>query len=304
MDEMARKMRQVEAGEWCDERESLLKAFAAGMANEDEVRQAEKHLSHCKPCSEFVARLSGHLHDLGSAVVVPGALDSLDGHVSLPDRIGELVDRVRGGGQGQTANEAASLATSGRGTGAVGGGVAAKVASLGSVESWPPFVSAAEPIRAPHMRCDPFAAMPNRTSRSRSRAWPERSPTARAGFTGRRPPVPRSWASAPRCKLRNDNGSRARVFIADRQGREVRRVANGDSSATNWKRVQWDAADAGHERFTMTLSCETSEVCAQSDQAKAWVREVRLKLRDEKDPVLTRVAGSSSTADGCAATRP
>jgi hypothetical protein len=93
-------------------------------------------------------------------------------------------------------------------------------------------------------------------------------------------------------KLRNDNGSRARIFIADGQGREVRRIANGENSATDWEHVNWRAVDAGHERLTMTLSCETNEVCPQSDLAKAWIRNVRIKVRDEVDPVFGRIDGT------------
>ncbi|CAN5513585.1 hypothetical protein BH10ACT11_BH10ACT11_14230 [soil metagenome] len=131
VDEMATKMRQVEAGEWCDERESVLKAYAAGMADGDQAQQAEKHMAHCKQCTEFVGRLSGHLHDLGSAIAVPGALDSLDGHVSIPDRLGQLIDRARGGTSGGSATEVVNAASTVRGTGAVGGGLVAKFAALG-----------------------------------------------------------------------------------------------------------------------------------------------------------------------------
>lgn len=93
-------------------------------------------------------------------------------------------------------------------------------------------------------------------------------------------------------KLRNDNGHRARVFIADGKGREVKRLLNGDPSPSGWKKVDWSGGAVGHERFTVTLSCEGAGVCPQSDQAKAWVRNVRLMVADEVDPVLERVDGS------------
>lgn len=131
VDEMATKMRQVDAGEWCDEREPVLKAYAAGIADGDQAQQAERHMAHCKHCSEFVGRLSGHLHDLGSAVAVPGGLDALDGHLTVPDRIGELVERVRGGGAGGGMPEIANAAATARGSGAVSGGVIAKLAAMG-----------------------------------------------------------------------------------------------------------------------------------------------------------------------------
>ena len=135
VDELATKMKLVEAGQWCDEREPVLKAYAAGLADADQVRQAEQHLTHCRPCTDFVARLSGHLHDLGGAVAVPGALDSLDGHVSVVDRLSGVVDRARELVPGATSRtevaEVATASTSVRGTGAAGAGVVAKLAGLG-----------------------------------------------------------------------------------------------------------------------------------------------------------------------------
>ena len=51
VDQVATRMRAVETGEWCDERENLLKRFVAGVTEEDETRQARAHLSHCRRCS-------------------------------------------------------------------------------------------------------------------------------------------------------------------------------------------------------------------------------------------------------------
>ena len=62
------------------EDESLLEVFAAGTATEDQALQAERHISHCRSCSEFVGKLSGHLHDVGSPIFIPGALEAADGH--------------------------------------------------------------------------------------------------------------------------------------------------------------------------------------------------------------------------------
>src|SRR4029077_8822354 len=67
VDELAAKLRQVQSGEWCSDREPLLKAYAAGVADDEQRLQAEQHLSHCRHCTDFVGRLSGHLHDMGSA---------------------------------------------------------------------------------------------------------------------------------------------------------------------------------------------------------------------------------------------
>ncbi|MGH2965442.1 MAG: hypothetical protein ACRDMH_08680 [Solirubrobacterales bacterium] len=144
VDELTEKLRLVEKGEWCADREPVLKAYVAGLADPDQERQAQQHLSHCRHCTEFVARLSGHLHDLGASVAVPTAAEAIhDGRLSLPDRIGEVVHRVReqaagvlGGPAGDGAPDgvvqAASTSGSARGAGAAGTGVLAKLAGIGT----------------------------------------------------------------------------------------------------------------------------------------------------------------------------
>jgi RNA polymerase sigma factor (sigma-70 family) len=142
VEELAAKMRVFEHGEWCAEREPVLRAYAAGLADAEQQRQARAHLAHCHDCTDFVARLHRHLHDLGSAVAVP-AIDGLDGHVSLVDRLGEYGDRTReaassllarGGGSGADEAVAQAAATGGAGgAGVAGAGVLAKLAGLGAV---------------------------------------------------------------------------------------------------------------------------------------------------------------------------
>jgi RNA polymerase sigma factor (sigma-70 family) len=141
VDELTEKMRRFESGEWCADREPVLKAYAAGLAGVDEEHQAQAHLAHCRACSEFVAKLSGHLHDLAGAVAIPGAIDGLDGHVSVGDRLLTLGERAREGASGligradNAAQEAASsaVATGGtRGAGLAGAGLLAKVAGVGT----------------------------------------------------------------------------------------------------------------------------------------------------------------------------
>ncbi len=138
VDELAERMRAVESGRWCEDREPVLKAYVAGLAQEDEERQARAHLAHCRPCSDFVARLGGHLHDLGGSVATMGAIDGLDGHLGIGDRLLELGDRatalVGRGGSGGADETVAQLASTGgvRGAGAAGAGVVAKIATLGA----------------------------------------------------------------------------------------------------------------------------------------------------------------------------
>jgi RNA polymerase sigma factor (sigma-70 family) len=136
IDELTEKLKLVERGDWCADREPLLKAYAAGTASEEERRQARHHLSRCRECSHLVGRLSGHLHSLGGAAATPGALDAV-GHGGLHDRLAALADRARAAlpgplGGGDSADAGAALASGGlRGGGAAGLGIVAKFAGAG-----------------------------------------------------------------------------------------------------------------------------------------------------------------------------
>jgi RNA polymerase sigma factor (sigma-70 family) len=138
VDELTERMRAVESGSWCADREPILKSFVAGLAGEDEARQARAHLAHCRPCSDFVARLGGHLHDLGGSVAAIGTIDGLDGHLGVGDRIADLGDRAGAflarGGSGASDEATGQLAAAGgaRGAGAAGAGVLTKLATLGA----------------------------------------------------------------------------------------------------------------------------------------------------------------------------
>lgn len=139
VDQFTQRMRALETGEWCLEREPILKSFAAGLADGDEARQAKAHLAHCRECSQFVARLRGHLHDFGSSVVLADAIDGIDAKFSIGERMADIGDRVRdaaGGlaGRGGVDELGPSVVASGgaKGAGAAGAGVLAKIAGLGT----------------------------------------------------------------------------------------------------------------------------------------------------------------------------
>jgi RNA polymerase sigma factor (sigma-70 family) len=138
VDELTEKLRLVEQGEWCADREPLLKTYAAGLATEDERRQATHHLSRCRPCSELVGRLTGHLHDLGGALALPAALEGVGHGGSIHERFADVVDRVREAVQGplsaSNAEDVTAATASGglRGGGAAGAGIAAKLAGFGA----------------------------------------------------------------------------------------------------------------------------------------------------------------------------
>lgn len=140
--EVARKMRLIEDGGWCETREPLLRAVVAGTADDDERRQASQHLSNCRRCASFVESLNGHLHELGGGMAV-AALASGGGVETVPilDRVTAGVDRAKQavssalGRGGDGAEQASQLVSSGgtRGAGAAGAGAIAKLAGLGAM---------------------------------------------------------------------------------------------------------------------------------------------------------------------------
>ena len=136
IDELTAKIKLVEEGRWCAEREPLLKTYASGLADKEQVLQAEHHLAHCRACHEFVGKLTGHLHDMGGALLLPEALEVIDPHATLVERIGGVADRAREAVTGAASRpetaDAIGAVTTARGAGAAGAGVAAKLAGLGS----------------------------------------------------------------------------------------------------------------------------------------------------------------------------
>ncbi len=136
VDDLVERIKLVDEGRWCADREPLLKAFAAGSATEDQALQAQSHISHCRSCNEFVGKLSGHLHDVGSSILLPGALEALDGHSSVLERARDAIDGVRDSASGALSrsetNEALTAVAGVRGVGATGAGVLAKLTALGT----------------------------------------------------------------------------------------------------------------------------------------------------------------------------
>jgi RNA polymerase sigma factor (sigma-70 family) len=144
VDELTEKLRLVQSGEWCSDREPVLKAYAAGLADADQRRQAQQHLSHCRHCHDFVGRLSGQLHDIGGAVAIPAAAQAIHGNqLSLADRFTDVVHRAKetaagafGRAPGDASQEATSqgisIAAGARGAGTAGTGILAKLAGIGA----------------------------------------------------------------------------------------------------------------------------------------------------------------------------
>jgi RNA polymerase sigma factor (sigma-70 family) len=138
VEQMADRLKQVESGEWCESREPILRDYVAGIAAEEERRQALEHLGHCRGCSDFVSRLGSQLHELGGPAAWTALASALgEQKLAVGERLAAVVDRGREAlvEGGSTARDGAtSLATTGgtRGAGTAGAGALAKLAGLGA----------------------------------------------------------------------------------------------------------------------------------------------------------------------------
>lgn len=138
VDELTEKMRTFERGDWCADREPILKVYAAGLADADQSRQAKAHISHCHECRSFVARLSGHLCDLGT-VVVPLALHGTGASMGIGERMAELGSHAREAVTRASTHPAVEDASArvastagGKGAGVAGAGLVANLAGAGA----------------------------------------------------------------------------------------------------------------------------------------------------------------------------
>jgi RNA polymerase sigma factor (sigma-70 family) len=139
--EMIERLRQVESGEWCRSREPIIRDYVAGVGAAESERQALQHIDHCRRCSELVARLQGHLHELGGAIAWTSVAGTLgERKLAISERLLGVFERGRDAAQGaadrgEGMSEAAlALGFGGgaRGAGAAGAGVLAKLAGLGA----------------------------------------------------------------------------------------------------------------------------------------------------------------------------
>ncbi len=87
-------------------------------------------------------------------------------------------------------------------------------------------------------------------------------------------------------KLRSDAGQQARLTFIDPSGAEIGRVATGSEDAGGFERYERQLTDGGRERFAAELTCVERNGCRASEQAKTWVRSVRLAIADSVAPLL------------------
>src|SRR4051794_28901037 len=86
-------------------------------------------------------------------------------------------------------------------------------------------------------------------------------------------------------KLRGDDGSHPRLWLADRHLDEVAHFASSDSSGTGYQHYTWSTTHPGAFQFVASLGCER-DTCGQTDQAKVLIRNVKLTVADYADPVV------------------
>lgn len=90
-------------------------------------------------------------------------------------------------------------------------------------------------------------------------------------------------------KLRRELGHKARLYVADAAGRPVTQFASGGDGPTDFERASWRAAAGagGVNRFYAALVCDNDGAsCRESTQAKTFVRNVEVTLRDVVSPIV------------------
>ena len=99
-------------------------------------------------------------------------------------------------------------------------------------------------------------------------------------------------------KLRRADGHKARVYVADDAGRQISLVASGTDGATSFTTEQWSApaGSSGASRLYAALVCDNNGAnCPVSSEAKTFVRNVEITLRDVSSPTV-RISGDAVTA--------
>jgi len=137
VEDLIEALGKVESGEWCEDRERLIRDLVAGTADESSRRQAIEHLNHCRACSELARRLSRQLHEIGSLIALASVAGCIGGGLPLLQRLGEAIGGIKAAAV-NAAEKAESTATTllasggAKGSGAAGAGAVAKLAGAGT----------------------------------------------------------------------------------------------------------------------------------------------------------------------------
>ncbi|HKJ36079.1 MAG TPA: hypothetical protein VKA36_05890, partial [Solirubrobacterales bacterium] len=97
-------------------------------------------------------------------------------------------------------------------------------------------------------------------------------------------------------RLRRDGDHRARLSFLDSAGRPAGRIATGRDAPGGFERHSARLHGTGRAGFAAQLVCISGVRCAESDQARTWVRSVRLTLRDAVAPTVS--ASGTLLGDG------
>ena len=95
VEDLIEALGKVESGEWCEDRERLIRDLVAGTADESSRRQAIEHLNHCRACSELATRLSRQLHEIGSLIALSSVAGCIGGGLPLLQRLGEAIGGIK-----------------------------------------------------------------------------------------------------------------------------------------------------------------------------------------------------------------
>lgn len=179
MDGVSRKVgvivSDIRDGYWCEQHESLMKAYAFGVLDPDGERWqlASAHLGECSGCRRYVRGLRG------IAAVAPPIGLPLAAIAALGGGAGHAAGAGAGaGGSGSAGSSAGGSAAGGTGSGGVGaGGIAAAAAAVVAVGSVGAFALTREsndtPPPRPPAAVAPAQAPPSVTPRQSSKPKPK-----------------------------------------------------------------------------------------------------------------------------------
>jgi hypothetical protein len=87
-------------------------------------------------------------------------------------------------------------------------------------------------------------------------------------------------------RLRADAGHRARLSYLDAAGEQAGRIATGRDEPGGFRRYKHRLGGSGRAGFAAQLICIASVSCGHSEQARTWIRGLRLTLRDGAAPTV------------------
>jgi len=104
------------------------------------------------------------------------------------------------------------------------------------------------------------------------------------------PPGTKIVAVDVEAKLRRSDGNKARLYMANGVGQTTTLVATGQDGPAEFARERWaaPAGSGGAARFYAALVCENDgQPCGAPSEAKTFVRNVELTLRDTVAPTVS-----------------